>query len=109
MTGMTAEHIPDIRAARAAHEPRVMIDSPCNVHTAICVLYGVGSPGWIRQKYTDIEEHEIRYRSTKASISFTDIDRAFIDIEKSSISVYNNIDVLIFDIDVSSILYCVDI
>jgi hypothetical protein len=65
-----------LRAARAAHEPLVMIDLQCNVHTAICVLYQVGSPGWIRQKNTDIEEHEIRYRSKKSSISYTDIEGA---------------------------------
>ncbi len=34
-----------LRVARAAHEPRVMIDSQCNVHTAICVQYQVGSRG----------------------------------------------------------------
>jgi hypothetical protein len=89
-----------------AHEPRVMIDLQCNVHTAICVLYRVGSTGWIRQKNTDIEEHEIRYQSKKSSISYTtDIEGAFVDIEKSSISVYSGIEVLNFDsdIDVSSI------
>ncbi len=30
-------------AARAAHEPPVMIDSQCNVHTAICVQYRAGA------------------------------------------------------------------
>jgi hypothetical protein len=96
-----------LRAAQAGHEPRVMSDSQCNVHTAICVQYR----GWIRQKNTYIEEHDIRYRSTKASISHTDIEGAFVDIEKSSISVYNDIGVLNFDIDISSssISYCVDI
>jgi hypothetical protein len=100
-----------LRAARAALEPRVMIDLQCNVHTAIRVQYRVGSPGWIRQKKTDMEEHEIRYRSTKASSSilYTDIEGAFVDIEKSSISVYNDIEVLNFDIDVSLISHCVDI
>ena len=63
-----------------------MIDLQCNVHTAICVLYQVGSPGprldpMIRQKNTDIEEHENRYRSTKSSISYTDIEWAFLDID----------------------------
>jgi hypothetical protein len=33
-----------LRAARAAHEPLVMIDLQCNVHTAIYVQYRVGSP-----------------------------------------------------------------
>ncbi len=58
-------------------------------------------------KSTDIEEHEIRYRSTKASISYTDIEGALVD--KSSISVHSDIEVLNFDIDVSLISYCVDI
>jgi hypothetical protein len=63
------------------------------------------------KKNTDIEEHEIRYRSTKASIKYTDTvtEGAFVDIDVSSISVYNDIEVLNFDIDVSSISYCVDI
>jgi hypothetical protein len=69
-----------LRAARAAHEPRVMIDLQCNVHTAICVLYREGSPGWIRQKNTDIEEHGILYRSKKSSILYTDIEWAFLDV-----------------------------
>jgi hypothetical protein len=73
-----------LRVARAAHETLVMIDLQCNVHTKIL-------------------EHEIRYRSKKSSISYTDIGGAFFDIEKSSISVYNDIEVLNFDIDVSSI------
>jgi hypothetical protein len=70
-----------------------------------CVQYRVGSPGWIRKKNTDIEEHEIQYRSTNASISYTDIEGTFVDIDKSSISVYNDIrvEVLNFDNDVSSI------
>jgi hypothetical protein len=92
-----------LMAARAAHEPRAMIEPQCNVQTAICVQYRVGGPGWIRQKNTDIEEHEIRYRSTKASISYTDIEGAYVNIDNSSISGYNNIEVLNFDIDVSSI------
>jgi hypothetical protein len=96
-----------LRAARAAHEPQAMIDSQCNVHTAICVQYRVGSPDWIRQRNTDIEEHEIRYQSTKASISYTNIEGEFVEIDKSSISVYNDFEVLNFD--VSSISFCVDI
>jgi hypothetical protein len=53
--------------------------------------------------------NEIRNRSTNASISYTDIEVAFVEIDKSSISVYNDIEVLNFDIDVSSMSYCVDI
>jgi hypothetical protein len=77
-----------LRAAWVAHEPRAMIDSQCKVHTAICVQYRVGSPGWIRQKNTDIKENEIRYQSTNDSISYKDIEGAFVDIEISSISRY---------------------
>jgi hypothetical protein len=58
-----------LMAARAAHEPRVMIDSQCNAHTAICVQYRVGSPGWIQKKALiskktkfDIEAQKLRYR-----------------------------------------------
>jgi hypothetical protein len=32
-----------LRAAQAVHEPLAMIDSQCNVHTAICVQYQVGA------------------------------------------------------------------
>jgi hypothetical protein len=39
----------------------------------------------------------------KPSISYIDIEGAFIDIEKSSILGYNDIEVLNLDIDVSSI------
>ncbi len=55
------------------------------MYTAICVQYRTGAT--------------------------TDIDGAFLDIEKSSISGYidHDIEVLNFDIDVSSISYCVDI
>jgi hypothetical protein len=41
--------------------------------------------------------------------TYTDIKGAFVDIERSSISVYNDIEVLNFDIDVSSISYRVNI
>ncbi len=63
------------------------------------------------EKNTEIKEHEIRYRSTKALISYTDIEGAFVDVYKSSILVYNDIEVLNFDVDVSSssISYCVDL
>jgi hypothetical protein len=54
-------------------------------------------------KNTDIEDHENRYRSKKALVSYIDIEGAFIDIEKSLISGYNDIEVPNFDIDVSSI------
>ncbi len=37
------------------------------------------------------------------------MEEAFVDIDKSSISVYNDIEVLKINIDVSSISYCVDI
>jgi hypothetical protein len=82
------------------------------VHNVTFVQYRVGATAaqagirWIRRRNPDIEEHEIRYRSTKASISYTDIEGAFVDIHKSSILGYNNIEVLNFDIDVFSISYC---
>jgi hypothetical protein len=45
----------------------------------------------------------------KTSISFTDIEGAFFDIDKSSTSGHVDIDVLTFDIDNSSISYWFDI
>jgi hypothetical protein len=104
-----------LRAAEAAHEPRVMIVSQCNVHTAICVQYRVGATAAQAgsDKETPISKIQRRTRNSiskhKASISYTNIQGAFVDIDKSSISGYNNIKVLIFEIDVSSISNCVDI
>ena len=70
-----------------------------NVYTAMCV------PKRARATADQAKKH--RYRRTghsisnqKASTSYTDIEGAFIDIEKSSISGYNDIEVLNFDIDV---------
>jgi hypothetical protein len=56
-----------------------------------------------RQRNTDIEEQDIRIGfdiESKPSTSYTDIEGAFIDIVKSSISGYNDIEVLNFDIDI---------
>jgi hypothetical protein len=78
------------------------------VYTAICIQYRAG--------VTAAQAKKHRYRRTRnsisnhnASISYTDIEGAFVDIEKSSISGYNDIEVLNFDIDASSISYSVDI
>ncbi len=73
-------------------------------HTCL-IDRSIANTTWIRKKLknTDIEDHEIRYRSKKTSISllsYTDIEGAFVDIEKSSKSVYNDIELLNFDIDV---------
>jgi hypothetical protein len=83
----------------------VMIDLQCNVHTAICVLYRVGSPGWIRQKTPISTNTKYDIEAKKASISYTDIEGLSVDsdIEKSSRSGYNDIEVFNFDVDVSSI------
>jgi hypothetical protein len=90
-----------------------MIDLQCNVHIAICVLYRVGSPGWNpldptkktpiskNTKY-DIEAKNLRYRIQTSNGHFS--IPTF-----SSISGYNDIEVLNFDIDFSSILRWVDI
>ncbi len=94
--------------------------SQCNVQTpqsvTFCVQYRVGAtaaqagsdketPISKNTKF-DIEAQKLRHRT---SISYTDTEGAFVDIDKSSMSGYNNIEVLIFDIDVFSISYCINI
>ncbi len=80
------------------------------MYTAICVhwQYRAGALAAQAKKH--------RYRRTrnsiskhKASVSYTDIEGAFVEIEKSLVSGCNGIEVLNFDIDVSSVSYCVDI
>jgi hypothetical protein len=75
------------------------------VYTAICVQYRAGATAAQAKKHRDrnsISKH-------KASISYIDIEGAFIDIEKTSISGYNDIEVLNFDTDVSLTSCWVDI
>jgi hypothetical protein len=74
-----------LRAVRAAHEPRVKIDSQCNVYTPICVQYRVGATK--KQRYRRTQNSISKH---KASISYTDIEGAFVDIDKSSISGYSS-------------------
>jgi hypothetical protein len=75
---------------------------------AICVQYRAGA--------TAAQAKKLRYRRTQNSMSkhkvryrIQCIEGAFVDIDKSSISGYNDIEILNFDIDVSSISCCVDI
>jgi hypothetical protein len=109
-------------AARAVHEPRVMIDSQCNVHTAICVQYRVGATAAQAgsdketpiskntQFYIEAQSFDIVCTTMQISKeSELDSEGPFVDIDKFSISGYKDIEVLIFDIDDSSISYCVNI
>jgi hypothetical protein len=88
-----------------------MIDSQCNVQTAICVQYRVGATAAQAGSYkeTPILKNTKLDIEAQASISYTDIEGAFVDIDKFLISGYNDIDVLIFDINISLILNCVNI
>jgi hypothetical protein len=99
------------RAARPAHEPRVMVDLQCNVHSTFCIQYRVGVTA--SQAGSDQKHRYRRKRNSiskqKSSMSYTDIEGAFIDIVKSLMLGYNDIDVLNFDIDVASTSCCVDI
>jgi hypothetical protein len=90
-----------------------MMDLQCNVHTAICVQHLVGAAAAQAgsSKETTILKNTNSISKHKASMSYTDIEGAFVDIDKSSKTGYryNDIEVLTFDNDVSSISYCVDI
>ncbi len=79
--------------------------------TAICVQYRAGATAAQAKKDQHRRTRNSILKHKKVSISYADIEGAFVDIDKSSILGYNNIEVLNFDIsiDVSSISYCVDI
>ncbi len=101
-----------LKAARAAHEQRAMIDSQCNVHTTICV-HQVGATAAQAgcDKETPISKKtkfEIEAQSFHIVYNH-DIEGAFVDIDKSSISGFDDVQVLNFDINISSISYWVDI
>jgi hypothetical protein len=105
-----------LSAARAAHEPLTIIDSQCNVHTTICVQYQVGATaGSAAQAGSDTET--LILKNTKFDIkaqgfnivysNSTDIEGAIVDIDKSSISGYEYIEVLNFESSISMFLrYC---
>ncbi len=71
--------------------------------TAICVQYRA-TAAQVGSKNTDIEKHDIEDSSIsklKTTISvYIDIERAFFDIDISSISGHGDIEVINFGIDV---------
>jgi hypothetical protein len=90
-----------------------MIDSQYNVHTTIChgVQYRVGATAAQAgsDKETPISKNTKFEIEAQSFDIVYNIEGAFVDIDKSSISGFDDIEVLNFDIDVSSISYCVDI
>jgi hypothetical protein len=86
-----------------------MMDSQCNVHTAICVQYRVGATA----AQAGSEKETLISKDTNLNIDIEDQNFDIFDIEgsfdKYSISGHVNIDALTFNIDVSSISFCFDI